>query len=313
MAEKLKSKLNFSITGRFITERSRELLFEQHSLTKAMETLTNALVTDELSKEHTAGIALGILNGDYEICGTYPGDDYGVVKTDQFGKATRLKDYEVRLAKKLAGMEEELDEATHKLQLLCEYVNENVSWFDWSEIERRYKDEYDKPFFEQYASDRSWLEQLPVYQTETGESPDDSDSGADVSCKTPTTPQGQLNDLLARLRSNENDDYGWLFPDGTFHPVEFGGHSSWALNYLKDHLTDFKERYWAGEFKHPTDDLEMIYGAVLLHSPHGGIARVSRTEEVNVLKPLTKAQREFLYEYYTKRNLPDMVEYVRNL
>jgi hypothetical protein len=47
-----------------------------------------------------------------------------------------------------------------------------------------------------------------------------------------------------------------------------------------------------------TDYLIEALGFVLLHNPTQGLARV----EISKTKNLTKKQKEFLFDYYTKRN-----------
>ena len=78
---------------------------------------------------------------------------------------------------------------------------------------------------------------------------------------------GVLNNYMKRMLDTEEhttEDYGWLEPDGKFHAVEWGVKRGW----------------------------------VLLHNPAQGVAFTTK----DPTKPYTKAQKEFLYDYYIERN-----------
>ena len=101
-------------------------------------------------------------------------------------------------------------------------------------------------------------------------------------------------------REGFTDNYGWLEPNGTFHPVKFADHTGFAFEVIKN-------RGWEKEFS--VSDVDGIYacgdfltekkGWALLHNPGRGVAFVTSSDT----KPLTKAQREFLYGYYSDRGL----------
>ena len=103
-----------------------------------------------------------------------------------------------------------------------------------------------------------------------------------------------------KIEEKHNDNYGWLEPGGTFHPVEFAEHSEWAWKTIQ-------ERDWTKEFGmsdcggiySASDFLVNYKGWVLLHNPGRGVAQVTKSD----IRPLTKAQREFLFDYYTDRGL----------
>ena len=109
-----------------------------------------------------------------------------------------------------------------------------------------------------------------------------------------------VDDYLENRRSENihGASYGWLEPSGVFHEVDFAEHQ----NFARDRLIDEKGgRYTAltlDEMQRPGDALT-ARGWVLLHNPAMGIARVTRDES----KRLTKAQREFLFDYYQSRGL----------
>lgn len=90
------------------------------------------------------------------------------------------------------------------------------------------------------------------------------------------------------------DNYGWLSPTGEFFPVEWGDHTQWAYDYIDEHnlweQVKVKSHNTAGDFLTER-------GWILLHNPQQGEAFVTS----NTVKRPTKRQREFLYDYYTRR------------
>lgn len=96
-------------------------------------------------------------------------------------------------------------------------------------------------------------------------------------------------------REGHKENYGWLDPDGNFYSVEFAEHQSWAWKKAKE-LGIVKR----GELNTGTSgDLLVERGWALLHNPGMGVAFVTSSDT----KQLTKAQREFLYGYYSDRGL----------
>lgn len=96
------------------------------------------------------------------------------------------------------------------------------------------------------------------------------------------------------------EDYGWLSPKGEFYPSDWGTHQTKAqelvlnLNLLKDYIEVCKsEPLVQGDY------LSKYKNFILLHSPSQGIAYPTILKG----KRLTKSQKEFLYDYYTERNL----------
>jgi hypothetical protein len=83
--------------------------------------------------------------------------------------------------------------------------------------------------------------------------------------------------------------YGWLSPDGTFYPVQWGDHSRWAVDYIKEHYGLKPHKYRGGDF--------LVYEKnwVLINSPSNDITKIEII--YNIHKHLTKAQKEFLYDY----------------
>lgn len=86
--------------------------------------------------------------------------------------------------------------------------------------------------------------------------------------------------------------YGWLAPDGTFYPVEFGNHQAWASEYL---LKLYHDGEISDEQARPKDngdvgDLLTDMGWILIHNPHGYDFKITR----NLSKRVTNKQKDYL-------------------
>ena len=118
-------------------------------------------------------------------------------------------------------------------------------------------------------------------------------------------PQKTIEETVICCPQSNNDDYGWLEPNGTFHKVPWGNHQDFALETIK-------RRNWFGDFIAYKGDsfacfgdfLSAARGWVLLHNPSGGVAIVTRDNS----KRLTRAQSDFLYGYYADRERLDLAK-----
>lgn len=113
-----------------------------------------------------------------------------------------------------------------------------------------------------------------------------------------------LDGFMERMTDEEEhttEDYGWLEPNGTFHEVEWGLRQEWATEYVKENFPEEYEEIGmqmnTGTGLIAEGDFLVERGWVLLHSPSQGIAQPTR----NPVKRYTKAQQEFLYDYYMER------------
>lgn len=110
--------------------------------------------------------------------------------------------------------------------------------------------------------------------------------------------QQQIDNFLKRMmdvKEHTTADYGWLEPNGRFHEVDWGEHQDWANEYVEENYPDQSENIIdAGGWL--TDR-----GWVLLHNPSQGVAIATGS----LVRDMTKAQKEFLYDYYTERDCKD--------
>jgi hypothetical protein len=97
-----------------------------------------------------------------------------------------------------------------------------------------------------------------------------------------------ITDFQDKEKSETQQEYGWLSPNGKFYPVEFGGHQSWASQYLLKEGDLKEEDPCAG-------DILIERGWILLHNPCLNNIQVTKSN-----KNYTKKQKDFLYDYFIK-------------
>ena len=80
--------LHFSVQGEFITNMAREKLYYNNDLFGAIDLIMNCTITEEISYAERLTNAIKILNGELQIVGTYPNDDYRIVPSEQSPQRT---------------------------------------------------------------------------------------------------------------------------------------------------------------------------------------------------------------------------------
>ena len=110
----------------------------------------------------------------------------------------------------------------------------------------------------------------------------------------------ELDSYMKRMLDTEEHttkDYGWLEPSGKFHAVKWGDHQKWAYEYLESKVKNDEEYSKLPRLYEAGDSL-IKEGWILLHNPSQGIAIATKDSS----KDYTKAQKEFLFDYYIERN-----------
>ena len=263
--------LTFSIEGKIITDVAREHFYVRNDMAKALDLLCAGLQSDQLNEYERMALALRVLDGKAEIRGTYPGDSYGLYDLDEPDCRFSIADHIGKLAKKLETAESEL----HDLQVKFSLVAEGLSDTQKREANSAWFSlDYDhrRPIFDD-------VEPVPLIPGLTS----------------------QLDSFLERMTGPETttDDYGWLEPSGKFHEVPFGEHQGWAWKKALE-LGFSGEAFDRGL----GGDVLLEHGWVLLDNPGLGLARPTSSDT----RPMTKAQREVLFDYYTERNRPDLAK-----
>lgn len=268
-SETEKRQISFDVHGEFITQLAREWFYTgEKSHEKVIELLMDSMSGTDTPEEQIRRYAEDILIGRAALkgstaAGTYHLETYEPGEEEQLpGNMNIWKEVERR--KKA---EEKLKKMTERWDIAMECVPES------------YQREIRKELGEETEEDRQ---------------------------------QDMLDSFIQRMKDGEEHptaDYGWLEPNGMFHAVEWGDHQEWANNYLEEKLTE-EERFDAmleinvsGMGKCSTDtigaaDYLVRRGWVLLHNPSQGIAFPTK----NPAKEYTKAQKEFLYDYYIERD-----------
>ena len=284
--------LSFRVQGDFITNLAREKLYQNHDFAGAYDLLDKALQIETkeqnpdapITENERIGLIIGVLNGKYDIEGTYPGDDYGLVENKNPNRDFNIQNAMQAQADIIKELEAELKELRTKFLFICD----NLEDYRLKAVNRDFRIEYGEYMFD------SMNDKVDDYITAS-----DTTSGTDP----------KLESFIQRQKMDTEDDYGWLAPDGTYYPVEWGMHSEWAKEWLDEHYP-FAENasiYWKedahGNRRHYVNGDCLVYclGWVLLDSPYNGVA----TPKYDPIKGMTKKQKEFLYDYYIARNLND--------
>lgn len=259
--------LSFNVEGEFITQLAKEWLFyEGKEFKKVMELLLSCMCGTDMSEKTLKWFAEDVLIGRAVFSGSTADDTFC------------MKIYEP----------DEQPEIPKQFDIFHRFVEE---------VKKRKNAEKEK---EKYAE---WyavaMEYVPEYlknqvRKKTGQ-PIESRYGSNM-----------LSGFMERMLDEEKhstEDYGWLAPDGTFHEVEWGEHQEWAQNYIEEHFpevaddskVDMQVKCNVGLIG--AGDWLVKHGWVLLHNPSQGIAFPTK----NPVKRYTKAQKEFLYDYYMER------------
>lgn len=258
--------LSFAVTGEFVTRTAREWLWLEGKPWSLVEDfLLSCMSGTDKTKEELSELAFRVVAGTAKFVGNTADDTYTLVKDDK----DLIGEYVGRWSRKLKKLEKEYREIEDKYYTLTSYLIDSGRGYLLSEA--CVTDDEDEDPIASAMLD-SYMKQ----------------------------------DAIEREGHTEN--YGWLAPNGEFYPVEWGEHQSWAhekvleLGYVG---TDNRDVWadddgnlhmtWTGD----EGDILVEHGWVLLHNPAKGVAKVTS----NNAKPMTKAQREFLYGYYADRRL----------
>lgn len=272
--------MSFSIRGEFITETAREKLMDG-KFEKAMDLVMGCIRTDELSEREREHLAFDIVNGSADLVGTYPGEDYGVEDYGEEkrgalvdGALTSWKERAEAAEAKFNGLAEKFSFLMERLQMEAPFTLRAVSG--------EYESEYGEPLAETL--------EVPLA----------------------ARPLAAMDPLLSKFLEKAKRDmdekeripeYGWLEPNGTYHPVEWGEHGEWAQDWVKTHYPRgrYPEMYHHEIRGIPSvidggDVLTYKLGWICIDSPSGGMGSPRM-----VAKPMTEKQKDFLYGYYMER------------
>lgn len=284
--------LHFTIEGEYITNVAREKLFVEKDLAGAIRILRSSLCSDEISSDEQLMLCLQILHGAASIKGRSGTDDYGVVVRDDTEECPTNLSSIAQLISDLAAENKRLNDEKQELLSKISFLAEQFPNYKLMNVNENYYAETGEPLF----SDM----EIPYWAKQS----DSTDTMLESFLE-----QRRREDMAIKKGEELECDYGWLEPDGTWHPVEWGLHSEWAATWLDEHMP-FAENpkiYWridaAGNRHHITNGDVLVFslGWILLDSPWKGLAKPTSDPS----REMTKAQKEFLYDYFTKRKRND--------
>ena len=272
------SKMTYTINGDFITNLALEKFYCQNDLSSAITLLKGCLVNPEIPENEIIAIALRILNKEVCINGTYPGDDYGIIEKKPFDpQLSNISEHINKLSAEL----DKYKKIANDSQAELAFINENLSESDKTYLDALYEENYGERLF-------------------------------------PDTVLTKMDNALANFieytKTVADDDYGWLEPDGTFHPVPFLEHEKFAVDFLNEHypFETHAEMYLKSSTVNSKSEHEHIDGGDVLVYSLGWILLHNPRREANWLdleydpsRRITTKQKDFLTEYCTKRNLSE--------
>lgn len=298
MAEFESRNLTFGITGEFITRVAREWFFIEHKPYSVVEELMLSCMCGTDTPEGKLKLmAQDVLLGKAEFRGNSWDGTFAYTILDAPAKVNIFEEY-LKAWDEKRRIEADIKKTAHRYNTM---LNALQLWQE-GDIEGAVEEvSGDKDLEDVLLRLLSMYGEVKIAYGAGGYKKvyyQDTDNEVEVAPA--TTGNSLVDSYFAQLNieTKFTDNYGWLEPDGTFHPVPWCEHQEWATDALRerDWWNDF--RHWDGGLRDlPGDYLTEVKGWVLLHNPGQGVAYVSRAEE----KRLTKAQREFLFDYYYKR------------
>ena len=292
--------LKFGITGEFVTKIAREWFFLEGKEYKTVEELLlSCMCGTDTPEGELKLMAQDILLGKAEFRGSSADDTFRYVTLDTpadlnlFTEYSKVRQEVNRLKNVLADSDKAYSNLVDALRSWWEgNAEEALEMIESQEAKELLLDLM--ALYDQVSI---------VYKPGYGRIAKFSDSEDEVVVRK-TTGEPLLDSYFEQkvIEEKHADNYGWLEPDGTFHPVEWCDHQSFAFNILS-------ERGWEEEYdlfdkhgiSHAGDFLTTRKGWVLLHNPGRGVAYVTRDES----RKLTKAQREYLFGYFYDRGRKD--------
>lgn len=266
-----KKALCFSVQGEFITSLTREWLFcEGRDFEKIINLLESCMCGTEISEKQIRRYAEDVLIGRAELKGDSATGTFHLCTYDA-DEQLEVED-SMNIFLQLTKTKQEKRETQKELDKMREWYL--VAMEHLTERQKR------------------------EVMKETGQEIPEDDYGLSDALQS-------FTDRMTDEKEHSTEDYGWLEPDGTFHEVEWAEHQNFAEEFIREHMTE--EDWIAAGIHQPGQFMsDSLYtfgdylierGWVLLHNPSQGIAFPTKKPE----KRYTKAQKEFLYDYYMER------------
>ena len=294
-----KRSLTFGITGEFITKVAREWFFmDEKPYSVVEELLLSCMCGTDTPEGELKLMAQDVLIGKAEFRGNSWDGSFCYAKLDAPAPVNIFDEY-CKLRLEMKRIKEENSRISGRYNSMCSALQ---LWQEDCVEDAVYELDDDSDLKDLLLKLLSRYGEVEVRYGPGGYKEVVFDGDDDpVEIAPASTGEPILDSFMAQqhIEAKHKDNYGWLEPDGTFHPVPWCDHQEFASEVIR-------ERGWWDEFDRWDDEtsiycngdfLTRVKGWVLLHNPGRGVAFVTRDEG----KRLTKAQREFLFNYYFDR------------
>ena len=262
-----KRELTFGITGEFITRITREWFYSgEKSIEKIMEILKDCMTGTDASEARIRRYAEDILLGRAALKGNTADGTYHLERYEPGEEKPFPQSMNIwKIPQLRREAEKNLKEKNEQFCVAMEHLSE--------------------------SEQRAVRRELGMETREDRE-------------------QQQIDNFLRRMmdvKEHTTADYGWLDPSGKFYEADWGEHQEWAQAYIDENFPEEAERMENVTQSNcnvgliGAGDWLVERGWVLMHNPSQGVALPTK----NPVKEYTKAQKEFLYDYYMERNCED--------
>lgn len=311
-------KMHFTADGKFITDIAREKCCLNGDLKGAMRLLNEIMVIEPTEPDDPRPVdryIYDILNGRAELTGLLSPDPnectINFIRIPGHEDKCDIADALEKFKQKADQAEEKLRIMTNKYLFLIDNLPEYMTQDDMFDIQQSYRDQYDEEDDpaglqlvreDEMSSDDIFYGKLLHNFAATNNDQLSRSAMSDIKTIT-KNPSAALSEFVQHMHEESDDkEYGWLEPDGTYHPVPWGEHSKWAGEYLLKHypFDKYPEIYFddsnSEHRKYLVDGDVLVYKLnwILIDSPRQGYGR----HTCNPNREMTKRQKEFLYDYY---------------
>lgn len=288
--------LKFGITGEFITKTAREWFYIEHKPYSIIEDLLlSCMCGTDIPEGKLKMMAQDIISGRSELVGNSWDGTFRYSESEEPPEMNLFFEYN-KAWQKVIDIKSDNEALSRKFNALYDsvvYIKDGY-FEDAIDSVSQYPEMKDLLIDLLVSFGKIAVQYRPggvrkvIFDDDTSFETDPDDTGSPL-----------LNDFFEQKRIEEehDDNYGWLEPDGTFHPVPWCEHQEYATKVIWERGWSEEYRHWDGLRDLPGDFLTETKGWVLLHNPGQGVAYVSRCES----KRLTKSQREFLFDYFYRR------------
>ena len=273
-SEEHRQQLNLRIDSGFIEKFAIEKM-QLGKPQQALRFLEQALGLPGIDPDKKLLIYLRLLNGTAHTFsdGHLELDNESVIDSSHpiFGKAEEFADDRNDLRERLDSMTQQNIELHNKMQFLINHMSHS----QLDEIGNIYASQGDSDLYDGFM--------LP-YSDET--------ISEDVHPMLRSFLKEQHRLDQSHRQGQSEIQYGWLSPDAEFYPVEYGSHYKWAEDYVNEH--GWRDDYMQSDTNNCEDYMQTVRHWVLLHNPAMGLPEYY----IDITQKLTKAQRDWLYDFY---------------